>query len=47
MTNEKRKIEITFTDKKKGVNLEMIASAVAKQILKGGKTNGQENRKVL
>jgi hypothetical protein len=47
MTNEKRKIEITFTEKKKGVNLEMIASAVAKQILKGGKTDGQKNRKVL
>ena len=47
MTNPERKIKITFTDKKKGVDLEMIASAVAKQILKGGKTDGQENRKVL
>lgn len=42
----KRKIKITFTDKEKKIDLEMIALAVSKKISEGGKSN-DIRRKVL
>ena len=41
-----RKIEITFTEKEKRVDIGMIASAIAKTMREGEKTNGKR-KKVL
>ena len=42
MTN-KREIKITFTESEKRVDLNMIASAIAKNMRKGGKKDDKRN----